>query len=320
MWSSMEGREGLGLNGRSLFVCGFGAHWPILLIFSLTLQPVFSVDSSATDTAAVETPSPAIKPSRFEPRLAVPLISVSSLLLALLLAMGMLKLLRLRLRRRKSNRVVEEGGETGGADGAGMGCWKDEKGGEMAAAPVVRECNSQDVRRMTGQYGEMIGAGGFSKVYLGRFSSEAAVGSGLAAVKVHNASERLNMAFRQELDILLRVRHDNIVKLIGFCDDEKEGALVFEYLPNGNLQERLHGRGSGGVVEMNLVLSWRNRMVIAYQLAQAIEYLHEKCSPQIIHGDVKASNVLLDGALNCKLCDFGSAKMGFSSLVQLNYF
>lgn len=90
---------------------------------------------------------------------------------------------------------------------------------------------------------------------------------------------------------------------------------MFEYVPNGNLQEKLHGHGSG----TDSVLSWRNRTAIAYQLARAIDYLHEKCSPQIVHGDVKASNILLDGGLNCKLCDFGSAKMGFSSLVKPNF-
>lgn len=94
---------------------------------------------------------------------------------------------------------------------------------------------------------------------------------------------------------------------------------MFEYVPNGNLQEKLHGHGNGGTAEMDSVLSWRNRMTIAFQLAHAIEYLHEKCSPQIVHGDIKTSNVLLDDTLNCKLCDFGSAKMGFSSLVLSNY-
>lgn len=85
--------------------------------------------------------------------------------------------------------------------------------------------------------------------------------------------------------------------------------MVLEYVPNGNLQEKLHGSKNDDV------LPWKKRVAIAFQLAQAIEYLHKKCRLQIIHGDIKASNVLLDENLDCKLCDFGSAKMGFSSLV-----
>ena len=73
--------------------------------------------------------------------------------------------------------------------------------------------------------------------------------------------------------------------------------------------------GSTGSEDKKLLLQWKTRMAIAFQLAQAIEYLHEKCELQIVHGDIKASNVLLDENLNCKLCDFGSAKMGFSSTV-----
>lgn len=87
--------------------------------------------------------------------------------------------------------------------------------------------------------------------------------------------------------------------------------MAFEYAPNGNLQERLHSRSTPAAS----VLSWRSRIKIAFQLAQALEYLHDKCPLQIVHGDIKASNILLDQQLNCKLCDFGSAKVGFSSTV-----
>lgn len=80
-------------------------------------------------------------------------------------------------------------------------------------------------------------------------------------------------------------------------------------MSNGSLQDKLHGDGS--------VIPWRNRTAIAFQVAQAIEYLHEKCALQIVHGDIKASNILLDNNLNCKLCDFGFAKMGFSSIVKV---
>ncbi|PPR89020.1 hypothetical protein GOBAR_AA31661 [Gossypium barbadense] len=62
------------------------------------------------------------------------------------------------------------------------------------------------------------------------------------AVKVHISDDRLIQVFKQELDILLRLQHDNIVKLLGYCDDLEEGALVFEYIHNGNLQEELHER------------------------------------------------------------------------------
>lgn len=90
---------------------------------------------------------------------------------------------------------------------------------------------------------------------------------------------------------------------------EDEGVLIFEYISNGTLEEKLHpdmsscenGRGR----RYSKTLSWKNRVKIAFQLAQALEYLHQK---SIIHGDIKPSNVLLDSNLNCKLCDFGSAK------------
>ncbi|RRT79541.1 hypothetical protein B296_00005539 [Ensete ventricosum] len=185
----------------------------------------------------------------------------------------------------------------------------------------------------------VIGEGGSSTVYLARLGD-----ASLGALKLHRPSERLYRAFRQELDVLLRLRHPHIVRLLGYCDDrgsclspppisssslsilstlstcllirswfpfpiaEEEGVLVFEYVPNGSLHEKLHGGGGE-------VLPWARRMAIAYQVAQALDYLHEGCDPQVVHGDVKAANVLLDGRLQAKLCDFGSARVGFSAAV-----
>ncbi|KAE8661991.1 putative receptor-like protein kinase [Hibiscus syriacus] len=174
----------------------------------------------------------------------------------------------------------------------------------VAAEGVVRKFKWEEIKDATRDFSVVIGQGGFSNVYMANLS-----GSRKGAVKVHVGSDRQNQVFKQELDILLRLRHDNIVKLLGYSDDLEEVALVFEYIPNGNLQEKLHERNKK-------VLPWQTRMAIAYQLAQAIEFLHEKCSLQIIHGDIKASNILLDEHFNCKLCDFGSAKMGFSSTVM----
>lgn len=96
-----------------------------------------------------------------------------------------------------------------------------------------------------------------------------------------------------------------------FLSLAEEGVLVFEYAPKGSLHDKLHNKSE---IEKPL-LTWNRRMSIAFQLAQAIEYLHDGCTLQIIHGDIKASNVLLDDQLTCKLCDFGFAKMGFSSTI-----
>lgn len=97
-------------------------------------------------------------------------------------------------------------------------------------------------------------------------------------------------------------------------DGFTEGVLIFEYVPNGTLHERLHGNGDGRTP--STPLPWSRRMSILYQVASAVDYLHDGCDLQIVHGDLTASNVLLDGSLNPKLCDFGFARMGFSAAVK----
>ncbi|OVA09408.1 Protein kinase domain [Macleaya cordata] len=179
---------------------------------------------------------------------------------------------------------------------------------------VPKRFSWEEIERLTMNFtSPVIGEGGFSNVYLSHFSD-----SSLGALKIPSTtnSERLNRMFKQELEVLLHVRHDNIVNLLGYCDEREESALVFEYVSNGSLHDKLHHHHNWGGDSENRVLPWKSRMSIAFQLAQAIEYLHDQCKPQILHGDIKSSNVLLDDQLNCKLCDFGFSKMGFSSTVM----
>ncbi|TVU43067.1 hypothetical protein EJB05_09503, partial [Eragrostis curvula] len=129
----------------------------------------------------------------------------------------------------------------------------------------------------------VVGESGFSTVYLGA----------LAAVKVHRSSERLHRVFRQELDMLLRVRHPHIVLLVAFCDQQEEGILVLEFAVSGNLHEQLHGGGKAAGT-----IPWARRVSVALQVARALEYLHDRCEPHVVHGDVKASNVLLGAPLS----------------------
>ncbi|KAI3947694.1 hypothetical protein MKX01_034359 [Papaver californicum] len=183
--------------------------------------------------------------------------------------------------------------------------------GPLISSSVPRRFTWEEIEGLTMNFSSrVIGEGGFSTIYLSHFSD-----SVLGALKIHGGnSERLNRMFKQELEVLLHIQHHSIVKLLGYCDEREEGALVFEYIPNGTLYDKLH-HGSDNDECGNEVLSWKSRMSIAFQLAQAIEYLHEECKPQIVHGDIKSSNILLDDQLNPKLCDFGFSKMGFSSTV-----
>ncbi|KAE8699840.1 Beta-1,3-n-acetylglucosaminyltransferase radical fringe isoform 1 [Hibiscus syriacus] len=261
----------------------------IILIPSSPLTFCVAYPAIFYPPTAVPTPSLTTTRLSFHPELVILVIVSLVSLLSLLLAMGFLSKF---LKRRKPTAV------RGGAD--------EEKGRDLGVEEgkgFVKRFRWNEIKDSTKDFSRLIGRGGFSNVYLANLS-----GSTLGAVKIYVGNDRLNQSFRQELDILTQIQHDNIVKFLGYCDDQEEGAMVLEYVPNGNLQEKLHGNGRE-------LLPWKTRMSIAFQLAEAIEYLHDKCSLQIAHGDIKASNILLDERFNCKLCDFGSAKMGFSSKV-----
>ncbi|KAL8141728.1 hypothetical protein V2J09_014760 [Rumex salicifolius] len=176
---------------------------------------------------------------------------------------------------------------------------------------ALKRFSWNETEKMTSSFSEVIGLGGYSTVYMAKLT-----GSAMGAVKVYNFSERLNQVFRSELEVNSQLSHPNVVKLLGYCDERDEGVLVFEYIPHGTLQEKLHNK-----TKSQAVLPWKTRMAIAYQLVEALDYLHEQHSPHIIHGDIKASNILLvldDAQTYCKLCDFGFAKTGFSSSIKPN--
>ncbi|XP_066317624.1 salt tolerance receptor-like cytoplasmic kinase 1 [Miscanthus floridulus] len=174
----------------------------------------------------------------------------------------------------------------------------------------------REVEALTGGFDEaaVVGRGGSSTVYLARLLDGSPV-----AIKVHRwcGGERRLRAFRQELDLLRRLRHPNIVALLAYSDDhEEEGALVLEYLAGGTLADALHGATAGSAP----LLSWPQRMRILHDVACALEHLHDGggggTSTAVVHGDVSASNVLLDGAgRGARLCDLGSACEGFSAAV-----
>lgn len=111
-------------------------------------------------------------------------------------------------------------------------------------------------------------------------------------------------AFVNELECLSRLNHRNLVRLLGFCEDCNEYALIYEYMNNGSLHDHLHNPQS------NDTMSWPTRIQVALDAARGIEYLHVFADPPIIHRDIKSSNILLDATWTAKVSDFGLSLMG----------
>ncbi|KAJ1279059.1 hypothetical protein BS78_04G126100 [Paspalum vaginatum] len=147
--------------------------------------------------------------------------------------------------------------------------------------------------------GNVIGVGGSgATVYEGVLPSGSRV-----AVKRFQAIWPCTKAFVSELAAMLNCpNHPNLVRLAGWCCSKDELVLVYEFMPNGNLDCALHTMGGA-------TLPWEARFRAVLGIASALEYLHDGCDRRILHRDVKSSNVLLDGEFNARLGDFGLARL-----------
>ncbi|XP_057427610.1 MDIS1-interacting receptor like kinase 1-like [Lotus japonicus] len=119
-------------------------------------------------------------------------------------------------------------------------------------------------------------------------------------IEVGNSSDDLV----GEVNLLGRLRHRNIVRLLGFLYNDTDVMIVYEFMHNGNLGDALHGKQAG-----RLLVDWVSRYNIALGIAQGLAYLHHDCHPPVIHRDIKSNNILLDANLEARIADFGLAKM-----------
>ncbi|KAF7088773.1 hypothetical protein CFC21_091842 [Triticum aestivum] len=160
-----------------------------------------------------------------------------------------------------------------------------------------REFSYRELKYITSNYSQEIGKGGFGAVFLGYLKNGNSV-----AVKVRSdSSSQGGKEFLAEARHLTRIHHKNLVSLIGYCKDKNHLALVYVYMPKGNLQNHLRGSTSKP-------LTWEQRLHIALDAAQGLEYLHIACKPALIHRDVKSTNILLTTDLGAKIADFGLTK------------
>ncbi|KAF3447061.1 hypothetical protein FNV43_RR12241 [Rhamnella rubrinervis] len=143
----------------------------------------------------------------------------------------------------------------------------------------------------------ILGEGGFGCVYKARLDDNLLV----AVKKLDCASQDAVREFENEVDLLSKMLHPNIISLLGCSTHGNTGFIVYELMQNGSLETQLHGPSHGSA------LTWHMRMKVALDSARGLEYLHEHCKPPVIHRDLKSSNILLDANFNAKLSDFGLA-------------
>lgn len=146
----------------------------------------------------------------------------------------------------------------------------------------------------------VLGEGGFGRVYSGTLEDGAEV-----AVKLLTRDNNQNgdREFIAEVEMLSRLHHRNLVKLIGICIEGRRRCLVYELVHNGSVESHLHGDD-----KIKRMLDWEARMKIALGAARGLAYLHEDSNPRVIHRDFKASNVLLEDDFTPKVSDFGLAR------------
>ncbi|XP_074574873.1 putative leucine-rich repeat receptor-like protein kinase At2g28990 isoform X2 [Curcuma longa] len=156
----------------------------------------------------------------------------------------------------------------------------------------------EQIVKMTFNFETILGRGGFGRVYYGLLED----GTDVAIKLQTQSTPQGDREFLAELRSLTRVCHNNLISLMGYCNDGSNLAIVYEYMPRGSLQDHLRGEAEYPV------LTWAQRLQIAYQAALGLEYLHTGCTPPIVHRDVKSSNILLDSNLEAKITDFGISK------------
>eukprot|EP00250_Pteridium_aquilinum_P019360 c24399_g1_i1 orf=731-3622(-) len=167
-------------------------------------------------------------------------------------------------------------------------------------ASNARTFTFTELGKATGKFRpeNVIGEGGFGRVYSGTLDDGMKV-----AVKVLKRDQG-GKEFTAEVEMLSRLHHRNLVRLIGICTEEHNRCLVYELIPNGSVESHLHG-ADGELCP----LDWGARMKIALGAARGLAYLHEDSNPRVIHRDFKASNILLENDFNPKVSDFGLAKV-----------
>ncbi|GLT32907.1 hypothetical protein SLA2020_075370 [Shorea laevis] len=155
---------------------------------------------------------------------------------------------------------------------------------------------------------EVKGQGGFGVVYKGKLKD----GRHIAVKRLSKISKQGEIEFKNEVLLMARLQHRNLVRLLGFCLEMNERLLIYEFAPNSSLDHFIFHPVK------RLLLDWNQRYKVIGGIARGILYLHEDSQYRIIHRDLKAANILLDAKMNSKISDFGMARLFVEDQTQAN--
>nr|GEX99421.1 probable leucine-rich repeat receptor-like protein kinase At5g49770 [Tanacetum cinerariifolium] len=218
-------------------------------------------------------------------------VAVGSLVLLLLIASIITYAI---FQKRKAKRAKES---------SPFASWGLDNGSDVGGVPQLkgaRACSFEELKRCSNYFSEenIIGSGGYGQVYKGTLNT----GQVVAIKRAQQGSLQGSYEFKTEIELLSRIHHKNVVALVGFCYEQGEQMLVYEFISNGTLKDNLTGKAG-------MKLDWMKRLKVALDSANGLTYLHELANPPIIHRDVKSNNILLDDHLNAKVADFGLSKL-----------
>ncbi|CAO1948475.1 unnamed protein product [Urochloa humidicola] len=191
--------------------------------------------------------------------------------------------------------------------------YRAEQGGSRAelergvAASGPRRYAYRDLAAATNNFAEdgKLGRGGFGSVYRGTLTVAGEERPVAIKMLSSDSSAQGRKEFEAEVRIISRLKHRNLVQLLGWCDSRHGLLLVYELVAQGSLDRHLHGSDGDGSF-----LTWPERYEIVLGLGSALRYLHQEWEQRVVHGDIKPSNIMLDGSLGAKLGDFGLARLG----------
>lgn len=180
-------------------------------------------------------------------------------------------------------------------------------------ATTVPSIDLPTVWEATGIFSEshVIGQGGFGIVYKGQLPDGRMIA--VKRLKQSALTKKGKSDFTREVEVMARLRHGNLVRLLAYCNQGNERILIYDFMPNKSLDLYIFGEPS-----LRAMLNWRQRLDIIHGVAHGVAYLHEGSGESVVHRDLKPPNVLLDENFRPKIADFGTAKLFVADRTESN--